>query len=226
MLKFVAVAIAICLVQNAAAIVEANSMAANYVPIEKIEISNRLSISKLSQANFLEKLKGCTSSYIPSMASHAIETFRELSEGKSRIHFGRASEESPTVFVVSGAIGTCVKFSENRFPIWAAEVFYESASPTGVPRQVTDAWYSLLAKDIALKGEAKAAYIFNTGRAVLVTYSVRKDAWIAHGFLFKSEFKNIDSWVIEEGMHRFEHPQLDSLVTRGGHKYILDGVGL
>ena len=226
MLRFVAATIAICLVQNATAAEETSPTTEDYVPIAKIEISNRLSVSKLSQANLLEKLKGCTSSYNASTASQVVETFGDLAKGKYHVHFGNASGEAPAVFVVNGAIGTCVMFSENRYPIWAAEVFYKSVSPTGVPKQVTDSWYSLLAKDIALTGQAKAAYIFNTGRAVMVTYSILRGAYLAHSFTYKSEFKNIDSWVVEEGVHRFEHPELSSVISNGGGKHILDGIGL
>ena len=204
---------------------ETSTTAEDYVPISQIEILTQLPTVKLSKSNFLDKLQSCTSSYTISMVNHAVENFGNSSSRGDRAHFGK-TREAPAAFVVYGAVGTCVRFSENRYPIWAAEVFYRSASPTGVPTHVTDAWYSLLAKDIALKGQAKAAYVFDTGRAVVVTYSVRKDAYIAHGFLYKSEFKNVNSWSIEDGMHRFEHPLMSAVVAAGGAKYILDGTGL
>lgn len=115
-------------------------------------------------------------------------------------------QNSAGFFVISNTNGYCVQKSKDNYPILAAEAFYKTANPpSDVPKDVTDKLYKDIAVLIAKKGQAKVAYAFNNGNAIIVDYSV-KDATL----IYPHYFKKAGEWESEKIDIRFTHKMMES----------------
>ncbi|CAK7017657.1 MAG: hypothetical protein DELT_02305 [Desulfovibrio sp.] len=109
-------------------------------------------------------------------------------------------------FIIMNTNGYCIQKSANNYPILATEAFYKTANPPSkVPTEVTEKWYTEIATLIAKKGNAKVAYVFSNGNAMLVDYSV-KDAYL----LYPHSFKKAGEWESEKIDLKYSDKMMDS----------------
>jgi hypothetical protein len=106
--------------------------------------------------------------------------------------------------------------SSEQFPIFAAEAFYETANPRGVPPDVAEGWYKQIAFLMAARGAVKVAYVFEKGNAIVVDYWVEPRK--SYQLQYSGSFRKQGSWESENIDFRFSYPSMSSVgeTKRGG----------
>jgi hypothetical protein len=178
----------------------------DYVPLDQIKIKPRFDTVLLTKENLAAEHKKCIS--FLQLDTKSMETaVREFPRNNATIAVGHAS--SSKRFIYRGTTGLCLEFSQNRYPIYAAEALMGTVNPTGVPPDVTDDWYMKIAQKIAVNGRSKVAYVTDKGTAFLVSY------WSDQGGSFAlnywSEFKKVGEWENTEVDYKFSNPALSGL---------------
>ena len=187
----------------------------DYVPLDKIRIKPKFDTVLLTKENLAAKQKKCVP-FIQENTESMDDAVRKFPRDNATIAVGHAS--SSRQFIYRGSRGLCLEFSANRYPIYAAETFIDTANPTGVPPDVTDDWYMKIALKIATNGRAKVAYVTDKGNAFLVSYWSDQTGGFALNYW--SELKKVGEWESIEIDYKFSNPAIHgfSETTRGDSK--------
>ena len=186
----------------------------DYVPIGDVKIESKFKVIKLERENLAAEINRC----VPQISATSPGVVRALSEFPSRstsvsVH-GHVS--SANAFWASGTTGICLQSSSEGFPIFAAEAFLNTVNPSGVPPDVTDAWYKQIALLVATKGTAKVAYVFDKGTAFVADYWVQQPN--TRMLNYSVAFRKVGEWESQVFDVRFSHPGMSSVAEtkRGG----------
>ena len=176
----------------------------DYVPISQIQIASRFVTVEVTRETLGLEANRC----IPQLDadSHSIRETLKKFPSKDVVGFGQAS--SSRIFLLDQTTAICLQKSTAKYPIFAAEAFFETANPIGVPPDVVDGWYKQIALMIATKGVAKIAYVFGNGNAFIVSYWV--DTTPEFGLAYSSAFKKSGAWETENLDAKFSHPTMTS----------------
>jgi hypothetical protein len=113
-------------------------------------------------------------------------------------------------FSVRNNVAYCLSRSVGNHPIFAAEAFFRTANPDGVPPDVTDVWYKKIAYSIAEKGSSKVAYKFSNGNAALVSYWTNPQN---DSINYSYEFKRLGTWETDKYDNIFTNPSMSGVTT-------------
>lgn len=178
---------------------------ADYVPIGEVQILSKFQTIDLTRENFAFEVNKC----IPQISINSESLNKGLfSFPRANIasygHMSSASE-----FWINKTVGICLRKSSEKFAILAAEAFFNTVNPMGVPPDIVDGWYKQISLLIATKGVAKVAYSFEKGTAFVVDY------WIEPRHIYKlnysSSFKKVGDWESEKIDVRFSYPSMSSV---------------
>lgn len=184
----------------------------DYVPISQVKITSRFVVVEVTRANLGLEINKC----VPQVDANAQAIEQGLQDFPSNNirKFGHAS--SAKSFILRKTKAICLQKSSEKFPIFAAEAFFEMANPGGVPPDIIDGWYKQIALLIATKGVAKIAYKFENGNAFIVSYWVETIPEFA--LSYSSAFKKSGTWETESFDAQFSHPTMTSFneIKRSG----------
>ena len=179
-----------------------------YVPLNQIQITSHFNTREISSDTFEAEANRCISN--KSSSNMAILKARQnfpRNETFELSHPGAANR-----FLVTQTTALCLQKSSNRQPIFAAEVFFKTINPVGVPPEVTDRWYKELALLIATKGSANVAYVFSNGNASIASYWV-KSFPVESALNYSNNNKKAGTWESEVLDAKFSHPAMTSVST-------------
>lgn len=178
---------------------------ADYVPIGKVQIESRFVTVEVTKETLGIEANKC----VRPLNSNSQSIQKQLKDfpNKNMVIFGHAS--SANRFLLHQTTAVCLQKSSEKFPIFAAEAFFDTTNPKGVPPDVVDGWYKQIALLIATKGVAKVAYVFANGNAFSVSYWVEPPS--ESGLYYSSTFKKAGTWETEKLDAQFTHPTLTSL---------------
>ncbi len=194
---------------------------ADYVPIDEVVIQKKFNVINLTHENLLFEMNRC----IHQLSVSSKKTVNIFQAFPTKNLHVLSHQSSGNMFMVKGIVGICLQQSSEKFPIFAAEAFYETINPIGVPPDVANVWYSQLGLLIARKGVAKIAYSYASGNAVIVNY------WVENApkstLFYSSEFKKAGQWESENLDAKFAYPKMTTVVeTKRGKSleksYVLD----
>jgi hypothetical protein len=138
----------------------------DYVPLNTVIIQDKFTTHRVTQDTLAEIATTCIST-MPKTGSSISSTAQQI-PSRNLIVLGHVS--SAHSLVLSGSDAFCLKQSEAKNPIFAAEGFLSTVNPQGVPPDIEYKWYRNIAKAIAEKGTAKVSFQFKDGNAYDVTY--------------------------------------------------------
>jgi hypothetical protein len=189
----------------------------DYVPVSQITIPPKFTLAQLSKDNLDAEARRCVIT-LPQPAT-SVENLKNrwpLPSNQS-VAFGHAS--SASVYVVARGQGYCVRSSENKYPIIAAEGLNSTANPNGVPPDVLTGWHQKIAMQLAINGSAHVAYAGNNGNAFIVKY------WFAdqspkYSLSYSNDFKRAGSWENEKYDFVFKDKDIQGfgVTERSGRK--------
>jgi|GEM_PF-597959 len=185
------------------------------VPIDRVQIPSRFEPIALTRENVESELKKC----LPQINCNAqsvrnfLRNFPNHNEIRSFMVGGSA-----LVFIVSNTTAICLRKTVEGFPIFAAEEFFGTVNPQGVPSDIVDGWYKKIALLIAAKGVAKIAYAFENGNAFIVTYWVTRENCSL--LLYSCFHKNSGEWETDELDAKFSSSTIKGIkiTDRSGRK--------
>lgn len=182
------------------------------VPIERVQVRDRFDTVTVNAETLGPEVKRCIAQIEPT--SKAVTDMLKEFPSANTTTFRHLS--SSRLFVLRQTTGVCIERTLAGYPILAAEAFFETANPNGVPPDVSTGWYRLLAQLIAEKGVAKIAYVYAGGQAAVCSYWV--DASAATKLSYSMEHRKKGEWEREQMDGRFAHPNLNSVsqVKRNG----------
>lgn len=185
---------------------------ADYVPIDKVQIPGRFQTIDLTRETYAEEVLRC----VPLFREAPERIFRNLDRFPSSSVTVYGHLQSANQFWVNKTTGMCLRRSSEQFPIFAAEAFYETANPRGVPPDVADGWYKQIAFLMAARGTVKVAYVFEKGTAFVVDYWVEPRK--SYQLQYSGSFRKQGGWESENIDLRFSYPSMFSVgeTTRGG----------
>lgn len=178
---------------------------ADYVPIGKVQIPSKFQTIELTRETLAAETNRC----VPQISINSENMNKGLSNFPSTniVLYGHVS--SANQFWVNKTMGMCLQRSSEKFPIIAAEAFFDTVNPAGVPPDVVDGWYKQIALLIATKGTAKVAYVFEKGTAFVVDYWIEpRQGFKLH---YSSSFRKAGNWESERLDIRLSHPSMSSV---------------
>ncbi len=190
----------------------------DYVPLDQIRIKQKFDTVVLTKENLAREKQKC----LPFLQDNTDNMRYAVSDiPRNNAIVTVANPNSSKRFIYSGTTGLCLEFSANKFPVYAAETFIRTANPTGVPPDITNDWYMKIAMQIALKSQAKVAYITDKGAAYLVSYWSEQTGGLTLHYSW--EFKKIGEWENTQVDYRFFDPRLRglSVTNRGDAKELV-----
>lgn len=195
---------------------QAAAPSSQFVPVDRIQIQKRFTVVDVNAANFGNEVHRC----VPQLGA----TSKTVVDQAAKLPLPRGTVVSlsnvraSNSFVIVGSRAICLQESTARQPIFAAEIFVDTVSPSGVPPDVTDRWYADLARRIAETGRATAAYVFPNGNAFIASYWIEPP--LKTRLAYASEFKKAGTWESGTYDFRFVDPNLSSVATvaRNGAK--------
>jgi hypothetical protein len=177
----------------------------DYVPLDQIQIASRFDTVEVTPDTLGTEVVKCVPQMNPD--SQGIKKVLQGFPSANINAFGHAS--SSRIFILHRTTGTCMQRSAAKFPIFAAEAFVGTVSPSGVPPDVVDGWYKQIAMQIARKGTAKVAFVFNNGNAFVANYWV--EATADFSLYYSSAFRKAGTWETENFDARFSDSTLSSI---------------
>jgi hypothetical protein len=179
----------------------------DYVPMDQIQIQNRFVPVEVSAASLGIEVNRCVPALAPTSQA-VVQTASKLplARGTTTVISHLSSSKA---FVVSGSTGVCVAQSANHYPIFAGEAFLSTANPAGVPPDVTDGWYTQIARRIAENGRVTAAYVYPNGNAYVASYWVESPN--KYNIQYAAEFKKAGTWEATTYDYRFSNPSLTTV---------------
>lgn len=188
----------------------------DYVPIERVQIASRFDTVEVTAATLGLEVNKC----VPQLNGDSPSIQKHLKAFPNRNIMGFGHMSSANNFVLRQTTAVCLQKSSEKHPIFAAEVFLNTANPKGVPPDVVDDWYKQIALGIATKGVAKVAYVFANGNANTVSYWVETPHDI--DLYYSSTFKKAGTWEKEKYDAQFSHPSMTGFSeTKGRKAYLL-----
>jgi hypothetical protein len=182
-------------------------------PNSQIVIAAKFQVSPLHASTAHENISNCFPNRTnnPNFYQYSPERFPA-----NRITILEASGSGNRFYAVAGQ-SFCVRSSASEYPILAAEAFYDTVEPDGVPIDVKDNWFSQIALQIALKGSVTVDYVFANGNAFRARYwaplSVggqtinRQDSSIQYSVAFMKA----GTWEANPSALRFSHVAMSSV---------------
>jgi len=185
---------------------------ADSVPIDKVQIPGRFQTVELTRETYAEEVVRC----VPLISETSERIFRNLDRFPTSNITVFGHMYSANQFWINKTTGMCLRRSSEQFPIFAAEAFYETANPRGVPPDVADGWYKQIAFLMAARGKVKVAYVFEKGTACIVDYWTEPRK--AYQLQYSSSFRKEGAWESENIDLRFSYRSMSSVgeTTRGG----------
>lgn len=184
---------------------------ADYVPMGQVHIQSRFDSVELTRENYGTEANRC----VPQLDGNSQGIKKQLEKYPNKDIVGLGHASSSKLFIVQNTTAFCLHRSSEKFPIFAAEAFFNTINPKGVPPDVLDGWYKQIAMTIALRGVAKVAYAFGNGNAYITSYWVETSS---QTLSYSNSFKKAGTWDTERIDVRFTHPTLSSVseTKRGG----------
>ena len=180
----------------------------DYVPLGSLQIESRFPGAQVTAGNLAAEATKC----VPQLTATSVSVKDlaaklPLPAGKA---IGLGHVRSASQFLVNRSTGICLRQSEARYTILAAEAFLDTLNPVGVPPDVTDDWYKQIAKKLAESGSTKVAYVYSNGNAGLTSY------WLGsgndkHTLYYAQEFKKAGAWDEAAYGLIFKHPNMASI---------------
>lgn len=163
----------------------------DYVPLSNLHIESRFQSTQVTASNLAAEASHCVPQLLTSGSGVKDTASRLPLPAGTTISLGHVSSASQ--FQITRSTGICLRQSEARYTILAAEAFLETVNPVGVPPDVVDDWYKQIARKIAESGSVKVAYVYASGNAALVSY------WLGSGperhvLYYTQEFKKAGAW--------------------------------
>lgn len=184
---------------------------ADAVPVNQIQIQSRFDSVEVTQSTLGIELHECLRMMPPDSPVIRERQSRFPYKGSwATSHLGTSK-----TYIVQNTTAICLHRSEANFPIYAAEVFYDTVNPEGVPEEVLDVWYKKIALLIAIQGKAVIAYEAPNGNAFIATYWVEPPQF---GLFYSNEFKKAGDWESGGIDAHFQHANLlrVNVVNRSG----------
>lgn len=189
--------------------------ATDYVPLDKIQVKQSFKVVSLNKNNLANELVKCVSTLDPN--SESIKQYENDFPLKNAT-VTTSHISTSRVFIFHDTSGLCLEYSANKYPIFAAETFFETANPTGVPPEITTEWYKQIAKLIAIKGKAKIIYATGKGTAFIVSYW--SDQGAGNLLNYSSEFKKVGEWENLQADFKYTHQAMQGFSnTKRGEKF-------
>jgi len=185
----------------------------DYVKLDQIQIKPKFDTVLLTKENLATEQQKC----VPFLQLNSDSTRNSVSKfPRHNVTIAVGHQSSSKKFIYRGTTGLCLEYSENKYPIYAAETFIATDNPTGIPPDVTNNWYMKIAMQIAHKGQAKVAYITNKGTAFLVSYW--SDQTGGFTLYYATEFKKAGEWENVTVDYKFSNSALNGFAeTRRGN---------
>ncbi|MFA6014363.1 MAG: hypothetical protein WC742_04785 [Gallionellaceae bacterium] len=190
----------------------------DYVPISQVQITSRFNSVEVTRETLGLEVNKC----VPQLAADSQGVREQLQKFPSNDSWGVGQASSANIFLLRKTTAVCLQKSSEKFSIFAAEAFFDTVNPHGVPPDVIDDWYKQIALFITAKGTAKIAYVFGNGNAFIVNYWIEKP--LEFGMFYSSVNKKAGEWERENLDAKFSHPSMDSVsvTKRSGRSEKMD----
>lgn len=165
---------------------------ADYVPLEGLRIESRLPVVEVTSSNLAEEALKCVPTlHTTSKSIQQLAGKLPLAAGTTTV-LGHAS--SANQFIVRGTSSACLRRSEARHVILAADALLDTVNPVGVSPDVQDDWYKQIALKLAQSGTVKVAYAYSSGAASAATYWLGMGQHDGGTLFYTYEFKKAGAW--------------------------------
>lgn len=165
---------------------------ADYVPLEGLRIESRLPVVDVTSGNLAGEALKCVPTLQPgSKGIQQLAAKLPLAAGTFTV-LGHAS--SAHQFMVRGTSSACLRRSEARHVILAADALLDTVNPVGVSPDVQDDWYKQIALKLAQSGTVKVAYAYASGGASSATYWLGLGQHDGNTLYYTYEFKKAGAW--------------------------------
>jgi hypothetical protein len=181
----------------------------NFVDVshKDIGISSKFNTIDLTKENFGAKARACE----PSLFTDEVSLNKVIENFPSNLVVNHSNYKLSRIFITFNTTGLCIDKSSKGFPILAAEVLLNTANPLGIPIEVEDEWNKQIVLLLAAKGSAKVAYVFKSGNAFIVTFSVSDFATAVRtpfSLNYSTSLKKAGEWEDATYDSKFGHPSL------------------
>lgn len=128
----------------------------DYVPLSALRIESKFQSAQVNAGNLAVEAAKCVPQVVASGTGVKDTAAKLPLPAGTTIGVGHLSSASQ--FQITRSTGICLRQSEARYTILAAEAFLDTVNPVGVPPDVLDDWYKQIAKSLAESGSAKVVY--------------------------------------------------------------------
>jgi hypothetical protein len=149
---------------------KAPSSPKDYVPIDQVQIASRFASVEVTRESLENEINKCLYKTGANPNTHSNAHSKAYEDFPSDNFTKMTQSNSANAFLLRKTTAVCLQTSSEKFPIYAAEAFFETVNPEGVPPDVADGWYKQIALLIATKGEANVAYVLGNGNAFIASY--------------------------------------------------------
>jgi len=187
--------------------------ATGYVPLADIVIADEFDLKTLTTSNVGEYSADCMDQprddgRMAKVNSRYADYLKKVKQnpGKTTVT-SEGHVDSGKAFVYYRDSGTCIAKSENLFPVFPIGAFTKTVNPNGLSAKTEKDWYRAIALTIAETGNAKVAYRFNNGNAMVAQYWTDSIMELR----YSNEFRKKGQWENEALHLTFSDPALTGI---------------
>lgn len=190
----------------------------DYIPISEVQITSRFNTVEVTRETLGLEVNKC----IPQINADSQGIKQKLGKFPSDNSWAIGQASSANIFLLRRTTAVCLHKSSEKFVIFSAEAFFDTANPHSIPPDIIENWYKQIALLVATKGVAKVAYVFSNGNAFVVSYWIEKP--LEFGIFYSSVNKKAGEWEKDNFDAKFSHPSLESmsLTKRSGLSQKMD----
>ncbi len=192
----------------------------DFVALDQIEIANNFEFININDSNIDQALKKCLPT-LPSHSSAAQHAHEMLGKTNATSIFAHASSASRFVMRTNQAV--CLPFSASHYPIFPAEMIEDTANAKGPAPEVIQDWDRQIAKAIAIRGEARVAYVFANGNAFTVRYYADQNDVVLH---YPSALLKVGMWEKDSYDIKFTGDMTSFATVERNHESLKRVMGL
>jgi hypothetical protein len=176
----------------------------------QVKIEPKFAVTNLTKENLASEAQRC----VPTLqqTTTSMENLRNRWPIPSNQSIALRHVSSASVYVITQNQGFCIRTSERRFAILAAEALFSTVNPQGIAPDVLTDWYQQIAKQLATTGLVKVAYVMNNGNAYVVRYWLSEQA-PKYALNYSDEFKRTGAWESDSYDLRFNHKDMRGVVV-------------
>ncbi|WP_294770548.1 hypothetical protein [uncultured Rhodoferax sp.] len=181
----------------------------DYVPLDNLRIESRFNIVNVTPLNIGDEANKC----VPQLnaTSKSVQQLAAKLPLPAGTATGLGHASSAHQFLVRASSAMCLRQSEARHLILAADALVDTINPVGVPPDVLEDWNRQIALKMAQAGTVKVLYAFAGGGASAATYWFGTGQYDNTTLYYSQEFKKAGAWEPSAYGLVFQHSNMASI---------------